>query len=325
MIQSLARRRWAVVLAAGEGSRLRQLTMGADGVPTPKQFCSLDGERSLLEETLARAARLASLERTLVVVAAEQERWWTEQLESLPRENIVVQPRNRGTAAGILLALSVLNARDPEALVALLPSDHFVADDGVLDRCLEDACGALARPSDEIVLLGITPDAPECEYGWIVPGARMDAELCTIESFVEKPDAPLARQMHRDGAMWSSFLIVAGARTLTSAIRRRLPELAFALLGCERLGRRALEQLYEHLPAADFSRDVLQGAESQLRVLRVPPCGWTDLGTPQRVAQCLRRHRSEALEPRVEFGSLERVLDLGRAVLREAERAVHAS
>src|SRR5574341_1084165 len=91
---------WAIVLAAGDGTRLRELTGDV-----PKQFCRLAGERSLLALALARAGRVAARERTLVVVAERHRRWWAGELAGHPAENVLVQPENRGTAAGILLPL----------------------------------------------------------------------------------------------------------------------------------------------------------------------------------------------------------------------------
>src|SRR5262245_21480212 len=87
-----AARPWVVILAAGDGQRLAAITTGPDGRAVPKQFCSLDGERSLLRATLQRAARLAPPERTLVVVAAAHEAWWLRELHDLPAGNILAQP-----------------------------------------------------------------------------------------------------------------------------------------------------------------------------------------------------------------------------------------
>jgi len=118
--------RWALVLAAGSGTRLRSLTSDATGASVPKQFCSLNGGASLLEEALARAAAVASLAQTIVVVAAEHRRFWQDALAELPPHNVIVQPRNRGTANGILLGVTAILERDAEALVAMVPSDHYV-------------------------------------------------------------------------------------------------------------------------------------------------------------------------------------------------------
>src|SRR5688572_24218362 len=108
---STTKQTWAIVLAAGEGSRLRELTTRS-GVATPKQFCSLRGGRSLLGDALARAARIAPRKRILVIVAEEHRAFYEPELRGYAPENIVVQPRNRGTAAGILLPVLTVLERD---------------------------------------------------------------------------------------------------------------------------------------------------------------------------------------------------------------------
>jgi mannose-1-phosphate guanylyltransferase len=115
---------WALILAAGQGTRLRSLTTTKEGFAVPKQFCSLCGGASLLEETLSRAETVATRSHIVTVVAAEHRRWWEPTLWTLPGENIVVQPQNKGTATGLLLPLLHILRRDPNATVAVLPSDH---------------------------------------------------------------------------------------------------------------------------------------------------------------------------------------------------------
>src|SRR4030095_2964760 len=96
---------WALVLAAGEGSRLRTLTTTHNGVAVPKQFCSLQGGPSLLQETLHRAEAIAPRKRVCTIVAAQHRRWFEGPLWSLPAQNVIVQPENRGTAIGLLLPI----------------------------------------------------------------------------------------------------------------------------------------------------------------------------------------------------------------------------
>jgi mannose-1-phosphate guanylyltransferase len=105
---------WALVLAAGEGSRLRALTT-TNGVAVPKQFCSLQGGPSLLQEALHRAEAVAPRTRICTIVAEQHRRWWQGPLWALPSQNIIVQPENRGTAAGLLLPLLHIEARDLES------------------------------------------------------------------------------------------------------------------------------------------------------------------------------------------------------------------
>ena len=115
-----------MVLAGGEGSRLQGLTRNVHGVVVPKQFCSLQGGPSLLQEALQRAATVASMQRVGTVVAAQHRQWWTSMLGLLRPRNIFVQPHNRGTAHGILLPLLRIADLDPDATVVLLPADHHL-------------------------------------------------------------------------------------------------------------------------------------------------------------------------------------------------------
>jgi len=285
---------WVIVLAAGSGMRLGSLTVGDDGVVVPKQFCSLRGGRSLLLDAIDRALRIAPRDRVLVVVAADHERWWRPQLSCLPAANVIVQPRNRGTAAGILLPLAQVLVRDAEARVAVLPSDHHVDDPAVLTASLQTALACVASSPDELVLLGITPDAPDTEYGWIEPAAQQ-AALRAVAAFVEKPPLARAEDLLDAGALWNSFLFAANAQTLWRLCAAQTPETSAAIaavaIGPAADACRSLAAAYDDLPTVDFSRDVLGRSAASLRVLHVPPCGWTDLGTPRRVLECLRQQQ----------------------------------
>jgi mannose-1-phosphate guanylyltransferase len=308
-----AGQRWGLVLAAGEGSRLRTLTTDARGVATPKQFCSLDGRSTLLGKALERAGRLVPSRRTAIIVASEHREWWKTELSSVSGP-VVVQPRNRGTAAGVLLPLLEILDRDAEATVLVVPSDHFVANESRLARAASSAFARVERRADEIVLLGIAPDAPDSEYGWIVPGADAEDGFRRVATFVEKPPAERARELERAGALWNSFLFVARARTLVEIYEQRLPRLVHALRWARERPEERLAAAYLALEPLDFSREVLEGAEDRLRLLAVPACGWSDLGTPERVAACLRtlapsRHRLSRSGPRA-------ALHLGWALAR---------
>lgn len=309
---------WTVVLAAGDGTRLAGLTRLDDGRTAPKQFCSLRGGRSLLGDALRRALRISPVERTLVVVAEQHRAFWEAELRHLPRENVLVQPLNRGTTAGVLFPLLTLLQRDHEARLVLLPSDHFVANERVLADAVGAALLALGPQPASVVLLGVTPDAAETDYGWILPGAA-EGPLQRVHSFVEKPPAPLARALFERGGLWNSFLLAARGLSLAALFAEHVPDLFEAFeqaLGCPSSRRgAALREFYEGLPSSDFSRAVLQNSGERLRVLRVPSCGWTDLGTPARVADCVRRYppRRRAREPRCVVDLSQRASFLARA------------
>ncbi|MGM0574130.1 MAG: sugar phosphate nucleotidyltransferase [Myxococcota bacterium] len=293
---------WVLVLAAGEGKRLRPVTRREDGTCVPKQFCRFFGGRSLLDRTLDRAERVADPERIVTVVAREHWQWWQPLLERLPPDHVVVQADDRGTAAGLLLPLARIARKDPRATVVVTPSDHFVADEEVLEEALAEAVG-VARDSDAggdadapeerpAVLLGMTPDRPETGYGWIVPGPVRGDGAPGVEAFVEKPDETKARRLMDEGALWSSFLLVAEAGALLQVYARTTPGLIQAvddLLRQEERAQATSPVIHENraLPDLDFSGDVLEAVPERLRVVAVPPCGWTDLGTPARLRACL--------------------------------------
>jgi mannose-1-phosphate guanylyltransferase len=286
---------WALVLAAGEGSRLRQLTTTTAGVSVPKQFCSLHGGPSLLHEALQRAETIAAREHVCTVVAEQHQFWWRGALRSMPATNIIVQPRNCGTANGILLPLLHIVERDPDARLVLLPSDHYVRDEAVLGRSLEQALARLNRHKRAVILLGFEPDDVDPELGYIVPGDDAGDGVSSVARFVEKPTVESAQELIFEGALWNAFIVVARAQTLLDLFRMRMPEIVAAMCAtvahdCSDPSRPiAASRLYRSLPDIDFSRHVMQGCESMLRVMKVPTCGWSDLGTPSRVAQALGR------------------------------------
>lgn len=292
------RNEWAIVLAAGDGTRLSVLT-DEEGAPVPKQFWSLHGSRSLLGDALQRAFQVVSRRRTVVVVAEKHRAFWEAELEKVPAENVIVQPANRGTAPGLLLPLLSILRRDPEARVVVLPSDHFVAKEYVLGVSLRLALESLGRDADRLVLLGITPTAAETGYGWIVP-RRGVGSLHRVAAFVEKPRQETASDLMASGGLWNSFLMVARGGILLDLYRRLLPDLVEALVqALASPDPEALPRLYETLEPSDFSRDLLQGSEGDLWLLPVPECGWTDLGTPQRLAECVTELEARTRPPRV--------------------------
>lgn len=299
---------WALVLAGGEGTRLRALTTTPSGTAIPKQFCSLHGGPSLLQEALRRALTIADKARTCAVVAEQHRRWWEAPLWALPATNVIVQPQNRGTAIGILLGLLDIVARDPEAQVVLLPSDHHVQQESVLTSSLRAALEQLEWRFHESLLLGIEPDYADPDLGYIVPGSTDGRGALTVARFVEKPPRALAYELIRHGALWNAFIVVSQALTLLELFRKRIPEIVNAMRAARERDRQAgrggaaTAELYEKLPVVDFSRDIVTGQASQLRVLPVRPCGWSDLGTPKRVAEALSREPRPDVAPWVRAG-----------------------
>jgi mannose-1-phosphate guanylyltransferase len=287
---------WALVLAAGEGSRLQGLTRNVHGVVVPKQFCSLQGGPSLLQEALQRAATVAPMQRVCTVVAAQHRHWWTSMLGYLRQRNVIVQPHNRGTAHGILLPLLRIAEMDPEAVVVVLPADHYLRDEETMIAALREASELASASPTSIYLLGLEPGEPDSDLGYILPATRSRAKPTAVLRFIEKPALSRARALIDQGALWNSFIMAGSVRTLLNLFDRTFET---AVQAMQSLEGAQLDQAYQHLRAVDFSRDVLAGNENSLQVLPVAQCGWTDLGTPARVEMTLRRLFDDSIGPAV--------------------------
>jgi mannose-1-phosphate guanylyltransferase len=286
--------RWIVILAGGQGARVAHLTRESDGTQVPKQYWDFGTGVSLLRRTLDRAESLVPRERIVVAVDERHRRWWVPALSGLPAGNVVAQARDFGTALGVLGPVARIIRQSPRAVVLVLPSDHFVEREAVLRESLERAFEASEHAPGRIALLGITPEEADPDYGWLVLG-KGDPESAAsprpVEAFAEKPGAAEAERLMARGAFWSSFIFAATAATLVGLFRSVRPGMLHGYL--ERARATAWDPAVpldlEGLPALDFSRDLLERSSGVLRVLVVKASGWTDLGTPARVAAWQRR------------------------------------
>jgi mannose-1-phosphate guanylyltransferase len=292
------RKFWVVILAGGEGRRLGSLTTNAAGLSTPKQYCSLNGGQSLLQLSLQRALGLVPRARIVPVVTAAHRRWWEPELFALRRSSIVVQPSNRGTGLGILLPLLVIAKSDPDAAVICLPSDHYVENEDVLAESLREATTSDAFASNKLTLLGMSPNAPDSGFGYLTSSPDSGVGMRPVHSFVEKPDRATAAELIRAGSVWSSGIFAGRISEIVdlyprhiSGLLSHLKEIVEYWPNC-RMPSADLVSLYDRYATVNFSREVLQKHPRHLQFLTVPPCGWSDVGTPARLAAALWSLRS---------------------------------
>lgn len=291
-----AGRRWAILLAGGEGERLKALTRAWLGSPRPKQYCEFLGGRTMLEHTAERAAKVLDGNRLVTVIGKGHWAYLEEPRRQDVPGLIIEQPEHKDTGPGVLLPLAYVLALDPRASVVLFPSDHFIHPDSSFVQQVRGALSVAERLDDRIVLLGAAPDRPEREYGWIETGpalhGRFAAPVRSVRSFVEKPDEKLANELFRTGALWNTMIIAFKAETLWNLAGRILPSIMSRFqelrLGLEgHAGLPELAALYEGLDSANFSRDFLTLAAQRCVVVSLTGVHWSDWGRPERIAQTL--------------------------------------
>lgn len=297
--------RWAIVLAGGEGERLRPFIVRWLGQHRPKQYCTFTGSRSMLQHTLDRMRGLILDSHLLTVIGKEHSRFLSHH-PPLPGR-ILEQPENLDTGPGVFFPLSYILAEDPAAVVAILPSDHFIFPEKRFRNHLLEAFRLAEWLKDRIVLLGMKPDSPEPDYGWIQAGGCVDCELAPhlkrVRSFHEKPGLSRSRFLFRHGGLWNTMVMVVQARTLWRLGRRLLLDLVrhFERL---RLGLwairngwldrrqegRLLAEAYLGLKRANLSRHLLQSVPGISVVLTMTDLEWSDWGRASRILETLKRH-----------------------------------
>src|SRR5271170_836017 len=283
----------AVILAGGDGLRLSSFTRKVFGYHLPKQFCPLFEGDTLLERTLRRISPIVPSAQTMIVLNRAHEQFYSSLLENTAPSSLLVQPQNRGTAPAIMCALRRLIDRGHTGAVAIFPSDHYVSDDSVFMRHVSAAFHAVEVAPKLAVLLGIAPDGPETEYGWIEPGAPVAAahpvleQINQVRRFWEKPSSDVAHDLYDRDCLWNSFVLVANAPALLSLMARALPAMYREFSRVESFAastdERTLRTVFQDLPPVDFSQSVLAEFPQEFSVLPVTGVSWSDLGDPKRL------------------------------------------
>ena len=296
--------RCGIVLAAGEGERLKAFVYRLRGDALPKQYVNFIGTRSMLEHTFSRVQRLIPPTRLCTVVSRDHlvRPEVRRQLLGRPRGTVVVQPANKGTGPGILLPLMHLYKRHPEAVSAVFPSDHFILEEDLFNAHVDLAFRVVERYPSFMVLLGVKASEPEPEHGYIVPGKTADGlallALQEVLGFVEKPNPMAAQELISRGGLWNTLIMVFKAKTLFDLVWRIAPELRSPFerirggIGSPRESE-IVDEAYEDTRPVDFSRQVLEVISlwhpAHLLVLPVHGVHWCDWGSARRVLNAIRK------------------------------------
>lgn len=291
-----AANRHAVILAGGDGTRLRPLTRIIAGDERPKQFCPILGDKTLLDRTRTRTALSIPAHSTHFSLTQDHERYYERPLWNVPELQMAVQPENRGTAPAILYSLMRLAKQAPHATIAFFPSDHFFANDEAFMDHVDAAFDAVDVDPGSVILLGIEPETAETSYGWIEAAPSLfggePRSVTRVARFWEKPTTGVAHRLLKAGCLWNSFVMVGRVDTFLQMFREHLPQMfrmfaaASNLFGTNQENA-VIRSIYSWLEETNFSSEVLEKSVDKLMVMRVGDVGWCDWGEPERVVGTL--------------------------------------
>ena len=274
-----------VILAGGSGTRFWPRSRRARA----KQVLALDGDRSMLQQTVERLSPIADVSQFWVItnelLAAEIE----SQLPGVPRTQIVEEPEARNTAPACGLAAFLVEKSNPDAVIGVFPSDHVIGDEPRFLKMIERGV-QLAASGDVMVVLGIEPTRAETGYGYIETGDDGPSECLHVRRFTEKPSRNRAEEFVAAGNyFWNSGMFLWSARTLAKAVREHLPETAplleeiAAAFGTDRFDA-VFGELYPQCENISVDYAILEPRSAKGEHLSRLYClpaefGWNDLGS----------------------------------------------
>jgi mannose-1-phosphate guanylyltransferase len=276
---------YPVILAGGRGTRFWPLSRRKRA----KQMLALDGDRTMIQQTVERLLPLADAKKFWIVTNGDLRDGIARQLPKVPKKQIVAEPIGRNTAPAIGLAAFIIMRQDPDAVIGLFPSDHVIADEKEFRRVIKEAV-RIAGAGENMVVMGIKPYRIETGYGYIEAGGEFAKEQLRVRRFTEKPDEATAEKFIAAGNFyWNSGMFVWGARTLANALREHLPKTApileeiAAAYGTKKF-ESVFKKLYPKCENISVDYAVLEprsakGQQSSHLYCIPSDFGWNDLGS----------------------------------------------
>lgn len=268
---------WAVIMAGGSGTRFWPVGRREK----PKQLLAIQGEETLIQSTVRRIPASIGPERTMVLTRADQMPQLAAQVD-LPEANLIGEPSGRDTCACIALAASLVEQRDPGAVMAVMPADHLIEPESVFHEALARAAKA-ARELDALVTFGVKPTHAATGYGYLETGAEIDVGLFEVSAFREKPDRARAEAfVEAGGYLWNAGIFVWKARAILDEVARCQPEIAervedIVLGGPAEEFEDRLAARYGDIPKVSIDFGVMENARRVLTV--AAEFAWDDIGS----------------------------------------------
>lgn len=282
---------YALILAGGSGTRFWPLSRDS----RPKQLLDLFGDGTLLEHAIRRLDGLVPPENILILTNEKQAAAVRENAPMLPPENIFAEPAKRDTAPAVALGIGLVAARDPHAVMMVLPADQLIRDTASYQAVMRDAL-SVAKLSDGLITIGIQPTWPCPSYGYIergahsiIPGLECEHAPHEVKRFREKPNPELAEQFLRQGGFtWNAGMFVWALPAVIRQLAKHAPELA-AFITNLRESKNPLDTVaaeFPQLPARSIDYALMEKAD---RVLNIEATfDWDDVGSWSSVAKYLQ-------------------------------------
>jgi mannose-1-phosphate guanylyltransferase len=296
-------RDWTLALAGGEGVRLADYVQRRFGRRIPKQYCRLLGNRSMLEHTLERLNKLTPPSRTLTVIGEGHAEHAAPQLAGRS-DHVFRQPSARDTGVAMYVALAMIKRWQPDAVVAITPTDHYVVPSARYVTQVRTARAVAGQLRDTVVVLGAPPSDADPELGYLMLGDQLSQipHLRRVTGFVERPGRARARELVDAGALCCTMVLCGTVDALWQLGRTAEPQLidildSFVPLVGTPDETEAIECIYRAVLPVSLSHDVFERGADRLVALELEGIEWSDWGRPEQIESVLAVRRPGALVP----------------------------
>lgn len=313
---------YVVIMAGGKGERLWPLSKGH----RPKQLLSLGSDKSLLRATFDRTVQLTKPEYVYVVTNEQIADTVRKQLPEVPVDNILAEPVGRNTAPCIAYAAASISLKDPDAVMAIFPSDQLISNEDEFFNAVRFGIDSLTEHPELLITLGMIPDRPETGYGYIDPGEVVvqdkGFELHLVNRFHEKPQISKAVEYLEQGCLWNAGMFLWRVDTILHEFKELMPgmyhdltALRSSMLG----GKSEISTFYDQVAPISIDYGIM---EKTRHAATIPAeFGWNDIGSWDAVGNILAADDSgnvisgdvimEESKNNVVFSTLKKIVVIG--------------
>lgn len=300
---------YCCIIAGGRGERFWPKSRK----DTPKHFLPIVGDKSMISQTVDRAASVCGMDHLFIITNKEQKLQCEQVCQGIKVNHIIGEPESRDTAAAIALATTIVKSKDPYATIAILPADHTIKDVKAYHKALGWA-SELAKTSQKLVTIGIPPHFPSTSYGYILKGSSLkntDLPTYEVQKFVEKPNAETATAYLASGEyFWNAGMFISTVSNLESLFKKHAPEYYAFIQNVSSMATDEAEFLqsitkhYSKLPKISFDYAIVEKTTDILTI--EAPFDWDDVGE----WTSLERHHA---------GDLQGNIIQGQAILEDCK------